>query len=387
MNSICVKLIREYVVCVLLFVSPHGLFSHNLAWLVQSSSNVITGTVMAKDSALLTLAVNEAVFGADVLDTVFLSRTDFNRCAAERVFDAEIGEQRVFFVEQTKTDNIYSISSIGGEIGLPVLTDSLVYQADKYAYRDAVTAMKEYKQIAHEICFAQQEGKKRKFASFVKRSAMHEKLYCENSLICSHSDSIAQSIPEIVVASKKMNVLFVGVKNYLELAVPSRSVDDYSICMSVGKLNIQNGILTAQFEKEGTAEICIFRDHKKKYCQQFRVIDIWTKPAVRVFGQKGGLISSKKLAAARSLNASYENMDWDMRLKIISYRMSIHKNNGSVIEFSAKGHKISDEMKAALKLIKDNEKVYFSNILVCTLAGKLTECDILMFKVRDADRN
>ena len=126
--------------------------------------------------------------------------------------------------------------------------------------------------------------------------------------------------PQATVAASKMNVLYVGVPNPMEISAPGVPADE--ITPSAAGISFRPDtkkgtfIATATIENpKGTEIVVKKKDGTKLGGSIFRVKRL-PDPVASILGQKEGLVTKGKLSAASFLKAEMENFDFDTKVDV-----------------------------------------------------------------------
>ena len=139
----------------------------------------------------------------------------------------------------------------------------------------------------------------------------------------------AQEKYTIAVSPTKLNVLYVGVDNPLNIAVAGVNAEDIIVTISQGTIVKTDTNYIARVTKQGTAEIKIFKNTELLGTQNFRV-KIIPDPIITVGENNltGGYILKEKLMACEKLN-TINNTDFDANFIITKFNKEFRKFNTS----------------------------------------------------------
>jgi GldM C-terminal domain len=186
--------------------------------------------------------------------------------------------------------------------------------------------------------------------------------------------SINQDRVSAVVLSR-MNVFYVGVDN--PISVSCEGVHPDSIIVSITGGSLRRDSASASYivrvSQIGTAIVYLSIKEKGETrllaAHKFRVKRI-PDPVAYVNNVKyDGIILKEDLQKISGVFSRMENFDFDFAFKVISYKMSVQDSAGWR-EYSANGPAITNEMKAALDHVEEEQKIIFHGIIT---SGPLDE--------------
>jgi len=193
--------------------------------------------------------------------------------------------------------------------------------------------------------------------------------------------------PTATVAATKMNVLYVGVDNPMQVSAPGVSVDEIEITgpgisfkpdpkipggyiARATKANPRGTKLTVKKKSDNTILATT----------EFRVKRL-PDPAATILGQKEGLVTKGKLKAASFLKAEMENFDFEARVVVVSFKMTVSMG-GDLQEMNTKGATLSDQMRNLLGNVRTGNRIYFEDIKVRMPDGSVRKVPSIILKVQ-----
>ncbi len=183
------------------------------------------------------------------------------------------------------------------------------------------------------------------------------------------------------VAPTKMNVLYIGVDNPVNIAVSNHSPSEVRATIDNGSLTKnQDGTYTAKPKEIGNAIISLYIKDKLINQYEFRVKRV-PDPVAYVAGQKGGEISLEKLLKADKVDVMMENFDYDLKFQVIEFEISAHDKNGFFKDEYSKTNKITPAQVELLKKQSKGWKIYFLDIKCAGPDGGIRELPPLVFKI------
>lgn len=160
-----------------------------------------------------------------------------------------------------------------------------------------------------------------------------------------------------VVSPVRMNILYAGLPNPIEIAVPGIATDKISA-------TVDNGTITRTADgwqiipvNVNPCVITIFAGNKKIDEKTFRVKP--TPNPVAFFAQtSSGVISKENALRGDRLEARFVDFEWDIEYKIVSFTMVA--KDGS--EFFAKDNSLTNEMKSQVSGLTRGNSIIFKDI-------------------------
>ncbi len=178
--------------------------------------------------------------------------------------------------------------------------------------------------------------------------------------------------PALVVSPTKMNVLYIGVPNPVDISVPGYAPELITPNISGGSISpdpAKKGsyIVTCPAgSKEASISVSVKQGSTNKPMQggyKFRVKPL-PDPVAKVGGKEsGGVISKSLLMASGGVAAVMKNFDFDLKVTVASYSVALNVG-GEFKSASATGYNFSGEVSALLAKVKNNGRVIFEDIKV-----------------------
>lgn len=173
--------------------------------------------------------------------------------------------------------------------------------------------------------------------------------------------------PMAVVSPTKMNVMYIGVENPLDISVSGFTDDKVSASISQGSLSKSGTGWVAKVSTAGEATVSVSaKDDEGKSkpmgTMKFRVKRV-PDPVAKIGGSRGGMMGKNLLAAQSGVVADLENFDFDLKFVVKSFSVSalikgfeqtkystsniLTQDQKQIIQNADKGQKITfDEIKA-----------------------------------------
>lgn len=184
---------------------------------------------------------------------------------------------------------------------------------------------------------------------------------------------------DAVVAATKMNVLYRGLANPIEISVPGVTSDKVTATITNGTIKrVTYGWEVIPGEQTESI-ITISVNTKKVSEKKFRVKNV--PNPVAVFAGKYNGASSKDIATkTEALEVKLIDFDWDLKFEILSFTFLISKD-GFDREIVSKGNKLTDEMKSLISDLKRGQYFTFKDIKAIGPDGKLRDLNPLILKL------
>ncbi|MBP6731339.1 MAG: hypothetical protein KA149_04730 [Chitinophagales bacterium] len=169
----------------------------------------------------------------------------------------------------------------------------------------------------------------------------------------------------VVVAPVKMNILYIGIDNPVDIAVPGVMRQDVSAKV-IGAGIIEKGEdnhYNIKVNSPGKCLVAVMVKGKEVSRTEFRVKRI-PPPTATVGGKLiGGRINAQVLAVQLGLVAILENFDFQANFIIKSFSMKY--SSGDLLQsFNAQGPFFTKEMKETIKKAKKADGVTFDEIII-----------------------
>jgi gliding motility-associated protein GldM len=182
-----------------------------------------------------------------------------------------------------------------------------------------------------------------------------------------------------VVSAVKMNVLYRGISNPVEIAVPGVTTDKVSASMTNGTIDrVANGWEVIP-GKQAESIITVSVNNKKISEKNFRVKDI-PEPVAVFAGINNGVISINSALKIEVLEAQLPDFVWDIKFAIKSFNFFMPTETGD-IEIPSDGYKLTDKMKSMISGIKRGQTIVFKDIKSVAPDGKIMELNPIVLKI------
>lgn len=174
--------------------------------------------------------------------------------------------------------------------------------------------------------------------------------------------------PLLVASPIKMNVLYRGVENPIDLSVPGVPADRIRPAISTGRITRGASGWVATGMAGNSAEVFAVVDQVDGSTRrigpvEFRVKDL-PPPTAFVAGKSARetQVLRVDLTAAKGVAARLDDSEWDDPWKVHHFKLSIVRRGAPVLEFSTNDNEFTAEMRTALSALRPNDRVYFEEI-------------------------
>lgn len=181
-----------------------------------------------------------------------------------------------------------------------------------------------------------------------------------------------------VAAATKMNVLYLGISNPIEIAVPGVTSDKVSATITNGTINRTTTGWEVKPSSLNDLVLIILVNNKKVSEKKFRVKAI--PSPVPVFAGLNNGSASKDVLLTGTLEAELKDFLWDIKFEIESFTFAFSKD-GFDREITSKGNKLTDEMKSIIFDLKQGQYIIFKDIKAIGPDGKLKDLNQLILKM------
>jgi gliding motility-associated protein GldM len=184
---------------------------------------------------------------------------------------------------------------------------------------------------------------------------------------------------DAVVAATNMNVLYLGIANPVEVAVPGVLSDKVTITVSNGTIKkVSNGwdVFPAN---TGEVVLTISVSGKKIADKTFRVKTI-PSPVAVFAGKNAGTVSKSEVLKVEALEAILPDFAWDINFKINSFSLLMSDESGDRMEF-ARDNRITERMKSLLTSLQRGQTIAFTDIKATGPDGRTVALNPILLKI------
>jgi hypothetical protein len=165
---------------------------------------------------------------------------------------------------------------------------------------------------------------------------------------------------DAVVAPVKMNILYRGILNPVDIAVPGVKSDKVTATLTNGTIKkVSDGWVVTPGDQDLTV-ITILVNNKKVSEKSFRVKNI-PEPVAVFAGKNNGNIPKEIASKTDILEADLPNFDLDLKFTIDSF-VFLYSDGIYDIEISSNGNKLTDKMMYVIAQRKSGQNIVFKDI-------------------------
>jgi len=191
--------------------------------------------------------------------------------------------------------------------------------------------------------------------------------------------------PALVVSPTKMNVLYIGVDNPIDISVPGVALENLQPSLTGGSLSGSKGKYIAKVQSGTEATVSVSAKFgaqvKPMGSFKFRVKRV-PDPVAYIGGKKGDQVVTKgELMAIGGIIPKLENFDFDLSFVVTSFTLS-GLVKGQIAEYRSSSNKVTPEMINFLKNIGSGAKLYFEQIKAKGPDGTTRDLSSVSIKVR-----
>jgi gliding motility-associated protein GldM len=192
--------------------------------------------------------------------------------------------------------------------------------------------------------------------------------------------------PSLTVAADNMNVVYAGLDNPITVSVPGIPNDRLTVSASNATLlKTGNGKFMMNNVSGSKVDVKVVAtmetgEKKDMGIVSFRVKQIPT-PVAKVAGVTGdATVSKSELITQKGIFAFYDNFNFNVVCKVVSFEMS-YNLNGISNSIVVNSNYITEEIQNIFKKLRKNEKIRFENIKAVGPNGKTVSLNPLCIKV------
>ena len=184
---------------------------------------------------------------------------------------------------------------------------------------------------------------------------------------------------DAVVAVTNLNVLYLGIPNPIEIAVPGVTSDKVTATITNGTINKSATGWEVKPSSFSDVVITVLANNKKVTEKKFRVKAI-PAPIAVFAGISTGVVSKNEVSSAGVLKAELKDFLWDLNFEIQSFTLAFSKD-GYDKEITSKTNTLTDEMKSIITDLKQGQHITFKDIKALGPDGRLRDLNPLILKI------
>ena len=182
----------------------------------------------------------------------------------------------------------------------------------------------------------------------------------------------SNDLPKVSISVLKMNVMYVGINNPIEITVEGLEVNGFQVSVSQGTVHLDENRYIVVPESLGTLQVMVTKkDGTKISSHNFRVKDIPLPIAKVGFKRGGSSVSVSQMKAQLGVTCVLENFDFDVRYSVTSFQCVLYKKDGVSKQISNEGPMFSQQLKNdILSNLEAGDLIMFKDILSKCSNGK-----------------
>lgn len=192
---------------------------------------------------------------------------------------------------------------------------------------------------------------------------------------------IAQQIGDVAVVSPvKMNVLYRGIQNPIEIAVPGVTSEKVTATVTNGTIrkSVTGYEVTPGDQKESI--VSVFVNDKKISDRSFRVKNI-PEPMAIFAGKYDGHISREAALKNDVVDVELANFDWDLHFTVKSF-IFLCSDGKSDFEETSQTNKITPKMKSLITNCKVGQNIVFKDIIAIGPDGRSKNLNPIVLTIK-----
>ena len=188
------------------------------------------------------------------------------------------------------------------------------------------------------------------------------------------------------VSPTKMNVLYIGVPNPIDITASGVPAEKLNVSISGGAISKAGaaGSYVAQVKSPGTVNITVTANvdgqTKNLGSKQFRVKRV-PDPVAKVAGKREGTVTKAELAAQAGVKADLENFDFDMKFNVVSFKVSA-TIKGFSQDATANSAAFTAQQKQIISQVPSGGKIYIEDIKAKGPDGSIRSLGTIAFKIK-----
>jgi len=192
--------------------------------------------------------------------------------------------------------------------------------------------------------------------------------------------------PALTVSAEKMNVVYLGLDNPISVSVPGIPNERLTVSTTNAQLkNNGNGKYMVNVKNGPKVDVTVFATMENGEKRNMGVMSFRVKRVPKPVARIGkitidGIMSRDKFEAERGIFAHYEDFEFNVVCKIISFEMS-YPAKGLYLNVPVKGNNITDELHKIYNKLKRNDNVRFEKIVAVGPDGIAVILNPLTIKV------
>jgi hypothetical protein len=185
---------------------------------------------------------------------------------------------------------------------------------------------------------------------------------------------------DAVVAPVKMNVLYRGMANPIEIAVPGITSDKITATVSNGTIKKVAGGWEVSPGDASECVVSVLVDNKIVSDKTFR-IKLVPNPVANFAGSYDGSVSKDIALKTEVLNAELINFDWDLKFTIKSF-IFLCSDGKFDYEEKSNDNKMTEKMRSLISDRKSGQNIIFKDIVSIGPDGRTRNLDPIILRLK-----
>ena len=172
---------------------------------------------------------------------------------------------------------------------------------------------------------------------------------------------VTKAKPSVAVELLKMNVLYVGVDNPVNIAVTN--TNNFTVVMAKGTIEKNEDFFIIKEKAQGVDTLFIY-DAKNNLIDKrlFRVKNV-PNPVACIGSYCGNTtIAKNELLAQKGLIVVLPNFDFDIFFRIKNFQMTVLKNDNQIEMLESSNNLFTDDMKKLIETLPLGTRITFEHI-------------------------
>ena len=163
------------------------------------------------------------------------------------------------------------------------------------------------------------------------------------------------------IAPTKMNIMYIGVENPLDVAVSGYKAEEIKVNVTNGVIKGGNGKYVVGVRSPGIVKVTVTSKGDTIKEMDFKVKNV-PDPLVRLAGKWDNCSISKKAILENPVMDAYmPNFEFDLSFEIIEFTLStVHKGHNR--DLKSNSSRLSEEQIALIKELENGTKIYITDI-------------------------
>lgn len=185
---------------------------------------------------------------------------------------------------------------------------------------------------------------------------------------------------DAVVAPVKMNVLYRGLANPIEIAVPGVTSDKVTATITNGTIKkITNGWAVSPGDQSESV-VTVLVNNKKVSEKFFRVKNV-PEPVAVFAGKYDGEMPKDIALKTEVIEVELKDFDWDLKFVVKSFTLLCSNEKGDYETLSV-GNKITDNMKSMIGNCKVGQNIVFKDIKAIGPDGRSRDLNPIVLRIK-----